>query len=181
MVVQSMLAALLFTSHGGVANNYISMRVVGYENNRPYPLHVSTLHQRASSGKLHVLSLEASGKFREMSAAAAKDGFYLKVLSSYRTHSEQVIMKRKRGELAAPAGWSSHQKGLSVDIHGTTRIFNGKKNRTILYWWLVRNARKFGFYNDVEKETWHWTYYGKNPPPKKKKKKTTLKEENDNV
>lgn len=180
MIVQGILAALLFTSDG-VTDNHFSMKVTGYENNKPYPLYVSTIYQKTAKGSPHLLSLEASRMFRDMSAAAAKDGFFLKVLSSYRTHREQIKMKKVRGEFAAPPGWSSHQRGLSVDIHGTTRIIDGKKNRTILYWWLVRNARKFGFYNDVEKETWHWTYYGKNPPRKVKKKKTILKEDDENV
>jgi len=93
---------------------------------------------------------------------------------------------RGKGNLVARPGWSTHESGLSVDIKGCLtfvsderleassklkksvlkwhkmgaceRVDTGYQCKTELYWWLRKNAPRFGFYNDVESEPWHWTY-----------------------
>jgi LAS superfamily LD-carboxypeptidase LdcB len=180
MIVSNILF-MLFLNSGGSAANDLSMKVTGYENGNVKPVYVSSILQKKGENSLF-LSCIASDKFKEMMAHAAKDGFYLPVLSAFRTHREQHRMKRQRGNLAARPGWSKHQMGLSIDLGGTTRIIRGKRYRTILYWWMKRNAKRYGFYNDVETEPWHWTFYGDSPPPPVKKKVTEPpKEKSNNV
>lgn len=79
-------------------------------------------------------------------------------------------------------GRSTHNRGVSIDIsntyrdYGADRVQNfGKRRkefvkkacvklgpvyrcRTVLYWWLKRNAPTYGFHNDVSGEYWHWTF-----------------------
>tara|TARA_R110000824_G_scaffold58132_5_gene157493 strand:+ start:4835 stop:5323 length:489 start_codon:yes stop_codon:yes gene_type:complete len=119
---------------------------------------VTTICQKDREGRTLFLEPQAAFHFREMMGDAAKSGFFLKVVSAFRTHQQQRALKRRRPSYAASPGWSHHQQGLSVDIAGTTRAIKGKKHRTILYWWLVKNAKNYGFFNDVPNEPWHWTY-----------------------
>lgn len=169
MIVANVLFVLSAITNGGADEN-LRGTATGYDKGRPFALLVSTIHQKDSQGNPLVLSVEAAENFRDMTAAAARDGFYLKVSSAYRGHWKQRKLKRERGHLAARPGWSTHQKGESIDLCGTTRTIKGKKYRTILYWWLVRNGKRFGFYNDVDGEPWHWTH-AEGPPPKKRKRK----------
>jgi LAS superfamily LD-carboxypeptidase LdcB len=63
----------------------------------------------------------------------------------------------------APPGGSAHQSGRAIDLYlGSS---NDSRNvarlrRTPAYQWMVKNARRFGFY-PYEREPWHWEY---NPP-----------------
>jgi len=145
--------------------------VRGYKSGTGYLLAVATIHQRDLRGAPLLLSTKAAENFRDMTAAAARDGFFLGVISAYRPHWKQRQLKRERGTLAAKPGWSTHQQGASIDIQRTTRTIKGKKYRTILYWWMKRNAKNYGFYNDVEGEPWHWTYVENGAPKKHTRKK----------
>jgi len=178
MTIPAILLVLATISNGG-AEEIIYKSVKGYRGGKPYILNVSSIHQKGTHGSSLALATRPAKNFRDMMVAAAKDGFHLSVTTAFRTHREQRILHRAKGELAARPGHSSHQMGMSVDIAGTTRVIDKKKNRTILYWWLVRNAKRFGFYNDVEGETWHWTFYENGY--KKKKKRTVPEKEAQNV
>ena len=52
----------------------------------------------------------------------------------------------------ARPGYSNHQGGTAADI-STPGGYGGRT-----YAWLRRNARNYGFVNDVRGEPWHWTY-----------------------
>ena len=132
--------------------------VTAYTEGRPVFMAVNPIYQKDKNDKELFLSKRAAAHFTDMMGDAAKEGYHIKVISAFRTHREQQILRRQKGIMAAPAGWSNHQKGLSVDIAGTRRTIKGKKHKTILYWWLVRNAKKYKFYNDVPDEPWHWTF-----------------------
>ena len=109
----------------------------------------------------------AADAFREMSAAAAKDGVHISVLSGYRSPQKQqetydyyvrVEGKEKAGKRVAPIGYSEHQTGLALDISGG-------------YEWADRNCWKYGFIACVTEaaskitgyrpEPWHLRYIGK--------------------
>lgn len=96
------------------------------------------------------------------------------------------MVARGKGNLVARPGWSTHESGASVDIKGCvahvsdvrlnanpklkrnvlkwhkmgacTKDESGYQCKTQLYWWLKKNAPRFGFYNDVPSEPWHWSY-----------------------
>ena len=180
MLVCNVLLALSVMTNGGLDENARGT-VKGYKSGNRYSLAVATIHQRDTRGAPLLLSIKAAENFRDMTAAAARDGFYLGVSSAYRPHWKQRQLKRKRGSLAAKPGWSTHQQGASIDIHGTTRTIKGKKYRTILYWWMKRSAKNYGCYNDVEEETWHWTYVENGPPEKRVRKKTEVTNPDDYI
>ena len=154
------LIPLLFTlvGNGLTGHGVYTQEVVGYHKGKSHVLAVHSIRQKDRNNNSLFLAPDAASSFREMMVHAAKDGFHLDVLSAFRTHRQQAILKKKRGHLAAPPGWSNHQQGLSVDIGRTTRIIKGVRYRTILYWWLHRNAKTYGFYSDVIDEPWHWTF-----------------------
>lgn len=171
MIKSGVFSMLVVLSHGTVGGSDYSMSVLAYKEGKSYRLSVSTIHQKDVEGERLYLDSDVADKYNEMQAAAAKDGFFLKTTTAFRTHKHQRRLKRQKGDLAAKPGWSTHQQGLSVDISGTTRMIKGKRYRTILYWWLIRNGKKYGFYNDVEEEPWHWTFKGVKKNERRKSKK----------
>lgn len=96
------------------------------------------------------------------------------------------MVARGKGDLVAEPGWSTHESGLSLDIKGCIVFISnlklsskpklkkdvvkwhkmgacaksdkGYQCKTELYWWLKKNAPRYGFYNDVPKEPWHWSF-----------------------
>lgn len=99
----------------------------------------------------------------DMVTYAASHGYEIQLNSAYRTFEHQKELWKKIPHLAAEPGKGgprSHQTGCAVDIRGTIKEINGIQHKTILYWWLNRFAKKFGFVNNVEGEPWHWTYLG---------------------
>lgn len=123
------------------------------------------------NGGYHYVASEAFGKFISLMQDASKNGFNLKLNSSFRDSKQQKNLIRKYGNIAARDGWSNHQSGFAVDIAGTTYISNEKhhmlcrefegkfKCPTKLYWWLIKNSKKYGFYNTMPDEPWHFDFY----------------------
>lgn len=106
-------------------------------------------------GEGEKLATVAAKHFRRMDAAARAAGVDLRVTSGYRSFAEQARIdadyeRRGIGHLAAPAGHSNHGWGLSadLDVRGEPRASP----------WLHANAARYGFFNDVQGEPWHWTY-----------------------
>lgn len=122
----------------------------GYVNGVPRRFNVSAI----GNGK--VLRSDAAAKFNQMKAAARRAGVTLSPVSGFRTMAQQrslyAAYKAGRGNLAARPGYSNHQGGISVDV-ATNASY-----RSASYKWLARNARQYGFVNDVRGEPWHWTY-----------------------
>lgn len=139
-------------------NSHEYREVVAYDFGEAYDETVYSIKQRDLSDEVLFLRGDAAEAFIEMMGDAAEEGFYIKASSAFRTKKQQAKLRKTKGSLAAKPGWSNHQRGLSVDLCGTTRIIKGKRYRTILYWWLKRNAKRYGFENDVEGEPWHWTF-----------------------
>lgn len=101
----------------------------------------------------HRLSSRAAGAFRDMRAAAARDGVEIGVTDSYRTYDQQVDLAERKGlysegGLAARPGTSNHGWGLAIDVDVNSR---GQQ-------WLSANAARYGFVEDVPREPWHWTF-----------------------
>lgn len=101
----------------------------------------------------HRLWGPAAQAFSAMEAEARRDGIAVRVTDSYRTlHSQHDLAERKgiygQGGLAAVPGTSNHGWGRAVDIDTSGGTVE----------WLRANGDRFGFFEDVPGEPWHWTY-----------------------
>lgn len=101
----------------------------------------------------HRLWAPAAHGFKNMTAAAARDGVKIGVTDSYRSYDQQVdLAKRKglykNGGLAATPGTSDHGWGRSVDLD-----LDAKAQA-----WMRKNGPTYGFVEDVPREPWHWTF-----------------------
>jgi LAS superfamily LD-carboxypeptidase LdcB len=155
----------------------------GYDHGEKIVLLCSTIPFQKSKYEWFKLETEAAHSFMDLAEAANHRGFDIDVNSAYRTKHEQKKLRRRLGDIAAPVGWSNHQSGTAVDIDGTMAFvpehrikkkwFSKKRCKasfkhgtfgyycpTRLFWWLKRNAPKYGFYNTVDNEPWHWDYLG---------------------
>lgn len=164
----------------------------GYHRGEPFDLEVHSLPVRSEiTGNAIRLDVEAAKAFIDLLEAAAKAGYHIQVNYGFRTNEQQIFVERWMAEkgkrhLVAPPGWSTHQRGLSVDIKGCLVFIaneklaknknlhrdvkkwhrlgacykekGGYQCKTELYWWLKKNGPLFGFENDVPSEPWHWTF-----------------------
>lgn len=101
----------------------------------------------------HRLSKPAADAFVRMVNAARKDGVTFGVNDSYRSYSEQVDIANRlglysQGGLAAAPGTSNHGWGLALDLD-----LDDKAQA-----WMRDNGWRYGYYEDVPGESWHWTY-----------------------
>lgn len=111
-----------------------------------------------------LLRCDAAAALEELNAAYRADfGRNLDVVSSYRSYSQQVAVKRTRGGLAAAPGTSNHGLGVAVDFGG----FGGLGNfSTANYRWMRANGERFGWYHPRimqpggggPQEPWHWEF-----------------------
>ena len=121
---------------------------------------------------------EVYEKFRSMYNDAKKEGLYLIITSAYRDYNFQNELwesyKKQQGEewadsVAARAGYSEHQTGLTLDIVTYNANMNEFEN-TDEFKWLQNNAYKYGFILRYPKdkeditgysyESWHYRYVG---------------------
>ena len=117
----------------------------------------------------------AAVAMRKMIDAASKDGYTLKVISGYRTQSQQSSLfngyvksdSLKNALLySAKPGYSEHQTGYAADLNTVQDSFAKTKE----YTWLKTNAFKYGFIERYPKdkmfitgykyEPWHYRYVG---------------------
>ena len=103
----------------------------------------------------HRLVPGAAQAFKRIYAAASAAGVHIGITDSYRSYPAQVSIARRkglygRGGLAAVPGTSNHGWGLSLDLGLDSSALR----------WMRANARRYGFYEDVPRENWHWTYKG---------------------
>jgi hypothetical protein len=101
------------------------------------------------------LTPSAKEAWEKMRKAAITSNVYLSATSAFRTYKEQEEQyKKSKPGFAATPGNSRHQSGIAIDI-------NTKKSvKSPEYIWLARHAHLFGFARTVEKEPWHWVYFG---------------------
>ena len=111
----------------------------------------SSLEQVGSTR--HKLWAPAAEQLTSMIADAKRDGVTIGITDSYRPYAEQVDLARRKGlysqgGLAAKPGTSDHGWGLATDLD-----LNGKALS-----WIRANGAKYGFEENVPRESWHWTY-----------------------
>jgi LAS superfamily LD-carboxypeptidase LdcB len=102
-----------------------------------------------------------SEALQAMQAAAKADGVNLTVTSAFRSDEYQAKLFKNAvakygsesaaGKWVAPPGKSQHRSGRALDI----KLEKG------VHAWLSKNAAKFGFYQPMSWEDWHWTFTGK--------------------
>lgn len=108
---------------------------------------------------------------------AKADGVNLRVISSYRSFSEQASLKNNykiiygagtANQFSADQGYSEHQLGTTVDLSTAELGTNYEKIATDkAYEWLSKNAHFYGFILSYPKnnkyyiyEPWHWRFVG---------------------
>ena len=103
---------------------------------------------------------DALGAFLRLEQAANAAGIKITVSSAFRTMGKQEELYNKyitgRGNLAARPGRSTHQFGVTLDM-------NVAGNPPLLKW-LRANAARFGFFETVKSEAWHWEYIKSKDP-----------------
>lgn len=105
----------------------------------------------------------AAVSFQALSQKFATDlGRPICVTDSYRSLTEQVIVKASRGWWAATPGTSNHGLGKALDLCGGINSFG-----TIEHLWMRQNAPLFGWFHPSwaraggrKPEPWHWEYAG---------------------
>lgn len=136
---------------------------------------------RLSSSYGSGLTNTTNNAFSEMKAAAALEGYELRIGSGFRSfNSQSTIYKNyvkrdgqtKADTYSARPGHSEHQTGLAIDICASgysciTSNFNGTPPAN----WLSDNAYKYGFIlrypngktseTGYKYESWHFRYVGK--------------------
>ena len=124
------------------------------------------LRQTAEALKALVCAARADGiRHPQLLPTGARSGFrdpqlqkqaWERALRKYGSAKEAV-------RWVARPGFSAHQSGRAVDLYlgpaNDSRNVARLRN-TAAYQWMVKNARRFGFY-PYEREPWHWEY---NPP-----------------
>ena len=115
-----------------------------------------------------------------MKAAAALDGFEIRIGSGYRSYKSQTTIYKnyvkrdgqaKADTYSARPGHSEHQSGLAIDICASGyKCIGSGFNGTPPANWLSENAYKYGFIlrypNGKSNETgykfesWHYRYVG---------------------
>jgi len=111
----------------------------------------NALQEVGSTG--HKLWAPAAEQLTKLIADAKKDGVTIGITDSYRSYDEQVsLAKRKglysQGGLAAKPGTSEHGWGMATDLDLNAKALS----------WMRANAGKYGFDENVPRETWHWAY-----------------------
>ena len=109
------------------------------------------LEQVGTTG--HKLWAPAAESLTRMIDDAKKDGVRIGITDSYRPYTEQVdLAKRKglysQGGLAAKPGTSEHGWGMATDLDLNSSALS----------WMRQNGEKYGFVNNVARESWHWAY-----------------------
>jgi zinc D-Ala-D-Ala carboxypeptidase len=111
----------------------------------------SALEQVGDTG--HKLWAPAAESLTRMMADAKKDGVRIGITDSYRPYAEQVDLAQRKGlysqgGLAAKPGTSEHGWGMAADLDLNSPALS----------WMRQNGEKYGYVNNVPRESWHWAY-----------------------
>lgn len=127
-------------------------------------------------GRMQRLHPDTARDWRAMKGEAEKDGIRLLLVSGFRSYSYQIELIRAKLDAgqdlesilrvnAAP-GFSEHHTGRAVDIATPgSRPLTASFDRSDAFFWLKRNAERFGFsmpYGEHNRfglayEPWHWS------------------------
>jgi LAS superfamily LD-carboxypeptidase LdcB len=196
-MVGSIILAMLL-SYGDLVPDVKDITVeTAYYQGESYSIDLHPLRMNDREGVPVLLEKQAAHQLKLMVKAARQDGIEININYGFRTNAQQKYwyhrykwlcknQNKKYCGMAAKPGWSSHQRGISIDIRSCTvfipfedversadYVQNMKKwvagggcrekeegylCYTKLYYWLLENGKKYGYRNDVPKEHWHFTY-----------------------
>ncbi|MBX3127849.1 MAG: N-acetylmuramoyl-L-alanine amidase [Polyangiaceae bacterium] len=123
----------------------------GYTSGKSFPIKVVTIDGKKVEWK-------TANAYMRMAQAAAKDGVQIRIVSGFRSMSEQQYLYNcyktcscNSCNLAAAPGYSNHQSGHALDLNTSSAgVYN----------WLAKHGGKFGFKRTVPSEAWHWEWWG---------------------
>lgn len=141
------------------------------------PKNLELINEKYSNTGMRLVK-EARIAFESLAENAAKDGFTITAMSTYRSYSYQESLynryKEKDGvELtdtySARAGHSEHQTGLAIDVYNKKQPYTSFE-QTKEFTWMQENAYKYGYILRYPKdkeyitgyqyEPWHYRYVG---------------------
>jgi D-alanyl-D-alanine carboxypeptidase len=108
--------------------------------------------EQVGTGK-HKLWAPAAESLTRLIADAKRDGVTVGITDSYRPYAEQVDLAHRKGlysqgGLAAKPGTSEHGWGMAADLDLNAKALT----------WMRANGAKYGFDENVSRESWHWAY-----------------------
>jgi hypothetical protein len=104
------------------------------------------------------IEVNTANAYLALQSAARADGVSLRIVSGFRTMSEQEYFYScytncncNNCNLAARPGYSNHQSGHALDLNtGDNGVLR----------WLNNNGAAFGWSRTVPSEDWHWEWWG---------------------
>ena len=146
-----------------------------------YPNGLIAAEHLARCGIRSLVMVEpAAVAMQAMVDAAAEDGLTLSATGTWRSYDQQVALFLQRYTTrchpgrrherwkgldywlrpgvagAAVPGTSNHGRGLAVDLSEGARGTTPLRTKTLR--WLAKNGPRFGYWNTVRSEPWHWCY-----------------------
>jgi D-alanyl-D-alanine carboxypeptidase len=155
-----------------------SLQVVVNKKHKLPPDYVPSL-QQVEGGQMRP---EAASALEDLYAKAKNDEIPLKIISSYRSYSQQVSVYNgyaaqygadKADTFSARPGHSEHQTGLAVDLGAssgqcdleicfeTTATGDWIKNNSYIYGFIIRYPKDKETLTGYQFEPWHLRYVGK--------------------
>ncbi len=163
----------------GIGDSYLSQR--GLSPFYQPPLDELVVTDIDFEGKPFILTRKASAAWKDLCAAAHRDGIMLQPFSGFRSYLYQkALIKRHLDNgralddiltnIAVP-GYSEHHTGRAVDLTtpGCEPLAEGFEG-TDAFRWLTEHAGEFGFVMSFPRdnklgfiyEPWHWCYLSTN-------------------
>lgn len=129
------------------------MKAYGYKQGNRLLIDLIEVEPKKGNTPPVLLEKNTAIAFVRMRDAAKMEGILLDANSGWRSMAEQEDIyadRQKHPEkgVAARPGFSNHQAGTAVDIQ--------TKSDSRVFPWLEKNAAKYGFFNTVKSEPWHW-------------------------
>lgn len=91
-------------------------------------------------------SFSSARALRQAMEEARKQGIKVNIASAFRTRAEQeYLYKTKPAGIAAPPGYSNHERGIAYDLSGDLDKFE-------------KIVERYGFARPLGHEPWHFTY-----------------------
>lgn len=135
-----------------------------------------------ADGRDHLLIPLAAEAWRQLKAAALKDGIDIFIVSAFRSIDRQAEIVRRKLEagamiediltVCAPPGFSEHHTGRAVDLSTFgSNALEVEFDQTAAHAWLIQHAAQFSYYLSYPVgnrwgylyEPWHWCFQDAQP------------------